>query len=42
MTEAFTGHRVVKAYNLENIVAEQFRATARKSIGQLYAHHPRQ
>ena len=33
MTEAFTGHRVVKAYNLENIVAEQFHATVRKSIG---------
>jgi len=33
MTEAFTGHRVVKAYNLENIVAEQFRATVRKSVG---------
>ena len=33
MTEAFTGHRVVKAYNLENIVAGQFRATARKSVG---------
>ncbi|HEY5234030.1 MAG TPA: ABC transporter transmembrane domain-containing protein [Verrucomicrobiae bacterium] len=31
--EAFTGHRVVKAYSLENIVAEQFRNTARKSIG---------
>jgi subfamily B ATP-binding cassette protein MsbA len=33
MTEAFTGHRVVKAYNLENIVAGQFHATVRKSIG---------
>ena len=33
MSEAFTGHRVVKAYNLENIVAGQFRATARKSVG---------
>ena len=25
MTEAFTGHRIVKAYNLENIAAEKFR-----------------
>ena len=33
MTESFTGHRVVKAYNLENIAAEKFRDTARKSVG---------
>jgi subfamily B ATP-binding cassette protein MsbA len=33
MTEAFTGHRVVKAYNLENIVTDEFRQTARKTIG---------
>jgi subfamily B ATP-binding cassette protein MsbA len=33
MSEAFTGHRVVKAYNLENIVAGQFRETARKTVG---------
>ena len=33
MSESFTGHRVVKAYNLENIVAGQFRETARKSVG---------
>jgi subfamily B ATP-binding cassette protein MsbA len=33
MTEAFTGHRVVKAYNLEKLVAEEFHATVRKSIG---------
>jgi subfamily B ATP-binding cassette protein MsbA len=33
MMESFTGHRVIKAYSLENIVAEQFHATARKSIG---------
>jgi subfamily B ATP-binding cassette protein MsbA len=32
MSEAFTGHRVVKAYNLENIVTGQFRDTARKSV----------
>jgi len=32
MTEAFTGHRVVKAYNLENVVAGQFRDTARKTV----------
>jgi subfamily B ATP-binding cassette protein MsbA len=33
MAEAFTGHRIVKAYNLEGIAAEKFRATARKSVG---------
>jgi subfamily B ATP-binding cassette protein MsbA len=33
MSEAFTGHRVVKAYNLENIAAEKFRQTARNSVG---------
>ncbi len=33
MTEAFTGHRIVKAYNLEHIAAEKFRVTARKSVG---------
>ena len=33
MSEAFTGHRVVKAYNLESIVAGQFRETARKTVG---------
>jgi subfamily B ATP-binding cassette protein MsbA len=33
MTEGFTGHRVVKAYNLEAVVTEEFRSTARKSIG---------
>ena len=32
MTEGFTGHRVVKAYNLEKIVAERFRETARRSV----------
>ena len=32
MNEAFTGSRVVKAYNLENIVVEQFRAATRKFI----------
>ena len=32
MAEAFTGHRIVKAYNLEGIAAEKFRATARKSV----------
>jgi subfamily B ATP-binding cassette protein MsbA len=32
MSEAFTGHRIVKAYNLENIVAGQFRTTARKTV----------
>ena len=33
MSEAFTGYRVVKAYNLEPTVAGQFRDTARKSVG---------
>ncbi len=32
MTEGFTGHRVIKAYNLEKIVAEKFRETARRSV----------
>jgi subfamily B ATP-binding cassette protein MsbA len=33
MMESFTGHRVIKAYSLEPIVAEQFRSTARRTIG---------
>jgi subfamily B ATP-binding cassette protein MsbA len=33
MTEAFSGHRVVKAYNLENIVTDEFRQTAQKTVG---------
>ncbi len=33
MSESFTGNRVIKAYNLEAIVVEQFHATARKFIG---------
>jgi len=33
MTEAFSGHRVVKAYNLENVTTDEFRLTARKAIG---------
>jgi ATP-binding cassette, subfamily B, bacterial MsbA len=32
MTEAFTGHRIVKAYNLETPVTIQFRDTARRFI----------
>jgi subfamily B ATP-binding cassette protein MsbA len=32
MNEAFTGHRVVKAYNLESIVTDQFRAVTRRFI----------
>ncbi len=31
MAETFTGHRVVKAYNLETVVTEEFRATASRS-----------
>src|SRR5690348_3755385 len=34
MSEAFTGHRVVKAYSLEPIVAEQFRSAARRFVSQ--------
>jgi subfamily B ATP-binding cassette protein MsbA len=33
MVESFTGNRVIKAYNLEGIVAEQFRTVAKKLIG---------
>ncbi len=32
MTEAFTGHRIVKAYNLEPIVAGQFQDATRRYI----------
>jgi subfamily B ATP-binding cassette protein MsbA len=32
MSEAFTGYRIVKAYNLEDIVAGQFHQTARKTV----------
>jgi subfamily B ATP-binding cassette protein MsbA len=32
MTEGFTGHRVIKAYNLETIVAEKFRETAGRAV----------
>ena len=32
MTEAFTGHRIVKAYNLEPIVADQFQGAARRVV----------
>ncbi|HYA79274.1 MAG TPA: ABC transporter ATP-binding protein [Candidatus Nitrosopolaris sp.] len=34
MAEAFTGHRIVKAYNLENAVATEFRKTADKTVSQ--------
>jgi subfamily B ATP-binding cassette protein MsbA len=34
MSEAFTGHRIIKAYNMENTAAEKFRETARRSISQ--------
>jgi subfamily B ATP-binding cassette protein MsbA len=33
MGEAFTGNRIIKAYNLEHAVVAQFRDTARKFIG---------
>jgi subfamily B ATP-binding cassette protein MsbA len=35
MHESFTGNRVIKAYNLEATVIEQFRSTTQKYIGQL-------
>jgi len=34
MTESFTGHRIVKAYNLERVVASEFHDTAHKAISQ--------
>jgi ATP-binding cassette, subfamily B, bacterial MsbA len=34
MHEAFTGNRIIKAYNLEGKVLEQFKATTHKHIGQ--------
>ncbi|HEY1788331.1 MAG TPA: ABC transporter ATP-binding protein, partial [Verrucomicrobiae bacterium] len=33
MAEAFTGYRIVKAYNLEDIVTEDFRHTTRGTVG---------
>jgi subfamily B ATP-binding cassette protein MsbA len=33
MSESFTGNRIIKAYNLEGTVVEQFRVTARRLIG---------
>ena len=35
MHESFTGNRVIKAYNLEETVSAQFRATTSKYVGQL-------
>jgi len=35
MHESFTGNRVIKAYNLEETVSAQFRATTKKYVGQL-------
>lgn len=34
MHESFTGSRIIKAYNLESTIVDQFRATTRKYIGQ--------
>ncbi len=34
MAESFTGHRIVKAYNLEPIVTAQFQNAARRYVGQ--------
>jgi len=33
MTEAFTGHRIVKAYSLESIVTAEFQIIARRFVG---------
>ncbi|HEX3624626.1 MAG TPA: ABC transporter ATP-binding protein [Verrucomicrobiae bacterium] len=33
MAEAFTGYRIVKAYNLEDIVTDDFRRTTRGTVG---------
>jgi len=35
MHESFTGNRVIKAYNLEATVSDQFRATTKKYLGQI-------
>jgi subfamily B ATP-binding cassette protein MsbA len=35
MHESFTGNRVIKAYNLEDTVSAQFRATTKKYVGQM-------
>ncbi len=35
MHESFTGSRVIKAYNLEETVSAEFRATTQKYVGQL-------
>jgi subfamily B ATP-binding cassette protein MsbA len=35
MHESFTGNRVIKAYNLESTVTEEFKATTRKSLSQM-------
>ncbi len=35
MHESFTGNRIIKAYNLEDRVLDQYRATNRKHLGQL-------
>ena len=35
MHESFTGNRVIKAYNLEEVVGAQFRATTKKYVSQI-------
>lgn len=35
MHESFTGNRIVKAYNLENAMLEQFKAATRKFVGHM-------
>jgi subfamily B ATP-binding cassette protein MsbA len=35
MHESFTGNRVIKAYNLERTVVEQFKDTTRQYVGQM-------
>jgi subfamily B ATP-binding cassette protein MsbA len=35
MHESFTGNRIIKAYNLENAVLDQFKETTRKYVGHM-------
>jgi subfamily B ATP-binding cassette protein MsbA len=35
MQESFTGNRVIKAYNLEDTITAEFRATTKKYVGQM-------
>ena len=35
MTESFTGNRIIKAYNLESTVTDQFREVSKRFVGQI-------